>query len=364
MKLSDVTLREGDQLPGRDYTVAQKVECARTIDEIGLSFIQPAFPATGEKDQAVLEELSGTTDAEIVALARAREQDIDLAVDAGADIVDIFVPLSDLQLDHLVGKSRQNVLDALSDAVEHTRRRGTTPHVTLTDAFRTPPSGVAAALEHVPNVPIVTLADTVGARTPQTVQAFLDELSTFTTLERLGVHFHNDMGCATANALTASSAGITKVDVSVASLGERAGNTALEEFVVGSIEDLDNTLSLDTSALIPSCRHVLDVLGEEYDDRKPILGRGIAEHESGLHVAAMLQDPATLESFDPTDFGGTRRLLFGSSTGARAAGYLLKQAGVQVTEERLSTVRSHLSEAGPLAYEDAIDLVQSELPQS
>jgi len=228
MQLTDVTLREGDQMPGREYTADQKIDCVRALDDLGVPFVQPAFPATGEKDRTVVSELSGTTDAEIVALARALERDIDAAVDAGADVVETFVSVSDRHLEHLLDASREEMLTMLTEAVDYIDDRGATPHVTLADAFRTDHENLVEVFETIPNVPFVTLADSVGARTPTTVSSSLDLLANDVD-PRVGVHFHDDMGCGTANALAAYHAGVAKADVSVAASGRTSG----EQFARG-----------------------------------------------------------------------------------------------------------------------------------
>jgi isopropylmalate/homocitrate/citramalate synthase len=360
MQLTDVTLREGDQMPGREYTAAQKIECVRALDDLGVPFVQPAFPATGEKDQTVVSELSGTTDAEIVALARALERDIDVAVDAGADVVETFVSVSDRHLEHLLDASREEMLTMLTEAVDYIVDRGGTPHVTLADAFRTDHEDLIEVFEAIPNVPFVTLADSVGARTPATVGSSLDRLGDDVDLSRVGVHFHDDMGCGTANALTAYQAGVAKADVSVASLGERAGNSALEEVVVACAVDLGDDLGIETDELVPVCRDVLDTLGEAYGDRKAILGDEISEHESGIHTAAMLSDPATLEPFDPSAFGGERRLVFGKSTGRDGARKLLERASIEADDATVSAFKSALADRGPLELDEALALAKRE----
>lgn len=360
MLLSDVTLREGDQMPGRDYTVDQKVDAARALDDLGLAFIQPAFPATGEKDRTVVEELAGTTDADVIALARALESDIDAAVDANADVVEVFISASDRHLEHLLGKSRAEMLEMLVDAVEYVRERGGIPHVTLADAFRTERAHLREIFEAVPEVPFVTLADSVGVRTPKTVRERLEVLEDAIAFDRLGVHFHDDMGCATANALAAYEAGVGKADVSVASLGERVGNSALEEVVAACAVDLDDGLGVETEALVPTCRGVLETLGESHGRRKAVLGEEISEHESGIHTAAMLSDPATLEPYDPARFGGQRRLVFGAPTGTGGARQLLERVGVEADDETVAAFREALAEAGPLDLDAALELAVRE----
>lgn len=361
MQLSDVTLREGDQMPGRSYTAEQKIESGRLLDELGLPFIQPAFPATGEKDQSVIETLARETDAQIIGLARALEHDVDAAVDADADIVETFVPVSDLQLKHLLGKSRDEMLTMVGDTVNYITDRGAIPHVTLADAFRADPEHIVEVFDVIPNVPFVNLADTVGARTPASVQNHLSALEGEIPFDRVGVHFHDDMGCGTANALTAYHAGVGKADVSIASLGERAGNSSFEEVIVACAVDNDDDLGINTGNIIPICHDVLDTLDEEWGERKAVLGEKIFEHESSIHTAAILSDPATLEPFDPSKFGSERRLVFGSATGTGSARRLLEEANIEPNEATIERYLEVLAVKGPVDLNEAINLARQEV---
>lgn len=358
MHLSDVTLREGDQLPGREFTAEQKVDCARELDGLGLEFVQPGFPATGEKDRRVLSELAGTTDARIVGLARALAGDVDAVVDTGADVVELFVSVSDRHLERLLGTSREEMHEMLAGAVEHARDRGATVHVTLADAFRTDPEKVLAAEAAIPTVECLTLADTVGARTPRSVREYLAALDGRVDLGRVGVHFHDDLDCATANVLAAADAGVGKADVSVAGLGERAGNSPLESVVVAAGVDDDVEFGVDESKLVPTCRGVLETLGEGWDDRRAVLGETVSEHESAIHTTAMLSDPATMEAYDPERFGGERRLVFGAATGTSGARKLLDRAGVDATDDAVAAYTDALAERGPLDLDAALDLAR------
>jgi isopropylmalate/homocitrate/citramalate synthase len=360
MQLTDVTLREGDQMPGREFTAEAKIECARALDDLGVPFVQPGFPATGEKDREVISELAGTSDARIVALARALESDIDAALQTDADVVETFVSASDRHLEHLLGVSREEMLSMLGEAVDYIHDHGVTAHVTLADAFRTDRDHLVEIVDTVPDAAFVSLADTVGARTPRTVESTLSGLAGHVSFDRLGVHFHDDMGCATANALAVYRAGVGKVDVSIGGLGERAGNTALEELAVACAVDHDDDLGLTTDVLVPTCRGVLDTLGEPYGDRKAILGAAIAEHESGIHTAAMLSDPATLEPFDPERFGGERRLVFGKSTGEGGARRLLQRADLDPSDETVASYLDALAATGPLNLDAALALAEEE----
>ncbi|PSQ29746.1 homocitrate synthase [Halobacteriales archaeon SW_6_65_46] len=171
------------------------------------------------------------------------------------------------------------------------------------------------------------------------------------------MHFHNDIGCATANALIAAQTGIDRIDVSVASLGERAGNPATEE-VVAAIAQEGGSPGVETERLIPITESVLDALDESVSVRKPILGGEVTTHESGIHTDAMLAEPATFEPSDPATFGGEHRLVFGAATGRGAARELLERADGAVTEARVERLREQLTTEGPVELDVALSLAE------
>lgn len=360
MQLCDVTLREGDQMPGRSYTVDQKVAAGRELDRLGLAYIQAGFPVTGVKDREAVRRLAESSNAEVIGLARSLSSDVDAALEAEADIIEVIAGFSNYQLEHVIDTTRAEMVDALLEAVDRARGGGVTVHVTLVDAFRTRQEDLVEVFECVPDAEIINLADTVGVRTPDEVGAFLGALSADVDLNRVGAHFHDDMGVATANALAAIDAGVRKVDASVAALGERAGNPALEEVIVG--ETLrDGTPAIKAAdQLIPVCRAILDILDESVPPRKAILGDEVTTHESGLHTAAMMDDPAVFEPFDPARFGGERRLVFGEGSGRSSATKLLTRAGREPTEEAVNDMLNLLAERGPLSLDEAVALVGNE----
>jgi isopropylmalate/homocitrate/citramalate synthase len=357
VKLCDVTLREAPQMPGRAYDASSLVEAGEALDRLGVPRIQAGFPAIGRLDETVVRRCAASLDATVAALARARVDDVDAALDADAEAVDVFVPISDRHLEHVLGRSRQEAFDLAEGAVARAREGDAEVALTLMDAFRAEAGDVAAAFARFDCQ--VVLADTVGARTPAYVAGFLATLTeSGVDLSRAGVHFHDDLGVATANALAAARLGVDRVDVSVASLGERAGNTALEELVVASA-GLGGETGLDESRLVPACREVLDALGEEVSPRKAVLGGEPTTHESGLHTAAMLADPRVFEPFDPTTFGGRRRLVFGANTGREAAERLLERANREATEELVARLLERLDSDGPVDLEMALDIART-----
>ena len=354
MRLCDVTLREAAQLPGREYAVEDRLEAGRALDRLGVPLVQAGFPAVGEVESETVRRLSAELDAEVVALCRAVDADVEAALAADPDVVEVFVPVSDVQLEHVLGGTREEALDAAASALDRAREGGVDVHLTLADAFRAEVPAVAGAFGRF-DCPIV-LADTVGARTPPFVAGFLRTLADASAdLTRAGVHFHDDLGCATANALVAAEVGVDRIDASVAGLGERAGNPATEEVVVATAS-AGGDPGVAAGETVPVCEAVLRALGESVDERKAVLGTAAVTHESGIHTDAMLEEPSAFEPFDPAAFGGDRRLVFGADTGRGAARKLLERAGRDPEEEAVAALLERLAADGPMGLEAALDV--------
>lgn len=341
MKLLDLTLREGEQRPGVEYTVDEKVEAVRELDALGVDYVQVGFPVADDRTKHVCERV--TLDAKTTGIARAIPSDVEAAIDADVDVVNVFAPTSTRQLEYVLGTSRESMLESVADAGDLARAHGLKVHFDAMDGFRTEPPVLDEAFDAI-DAEYYTIADTVGSRTPAGVVDHLESLST--DRSRIGVHFHDDLGVSVANTLAASRLGVAKADVSVGGLGERAGNASLEEVVVGTaVGEGPAETHVDESELLPRSNAVLDALGESVDPSKALLGDRVFSHESGLHTAAILDDPSTFEPFDPARFGGTRRLLFGSSTGRGAARRLLERAGREPTEDRVRALLEALDAA-------------------
>ena len=355
MKLLDLTLREGEQRPGVEYTVDEKVEAVRELDALGVDFVQIGFPVADDRTRRICERVD--LEAKTTGIARAIPSDVEAAIDADVDVVTVFAPTSTRHLEHVLGSPREAMLESVVDATDRARAHGLEIHFDAMDGFRTEPSVLDETFDAI-DAEYYTIADTVGSRTPAGVVDHLESLST--DRSRVGVHFHDDLGVSVANTLAAARLGVAKADVSVGGIGERAGNASLEEVVAGiAVGEEPAETHVDEAELLPRATAVLDALGESVEPSKPLLGDEVFAHESGLHTAAMLEDPGTFEPFDPARFGGRRRLLFGSSTGNGAARRLLERAQREPTEDRIHTLLEELDAAADeLSLEDAIALAR------
>lgn len=355
MRLCDVTVHAAEQRHGRTHTVTQRVEAGRALDRLEIPLVAAGEPAADDTAAETVEQLSDDISADVVAFSRATTEDVAAALDANPDIVEIRIPVSDRQLESVLGVSRDEAFDMAERAVLRAREGGVDVHLSLSDAFRAEVPAIAGAFGRF-DCPIV-LDDSVGARTPPFVAGFLRTLADASAdLTRAGVRFRDDLGCATANAIIAAETGIERVDVSVASLGEGAGLPATEEVIVAT-EAGGGDAGVITEETIPACEDVLRSLEENVGEQKAILGEAVTKYGPG-RADDLLDDPAAFESFDPAAFGGRRQLSFGAETGRDAAETLLERAGTDATDRNIDILLGRLAEKGPLGLEAALSLAE------
>lgn len=345
-------------MPGRSYSVDQRVQAAKAIDRLSVTRIQPAFPAAGDREQAVVRELTGAVDADIVAIARAVSADVEAALDANAEFIEVFVPVSEHHLNHDLKKSFESVLAMIDDAIETGRAQGADVQLMILDGFRTSEDRLNAVFERYDALPMIGLADTVGCRSPKTVGETLSSLSEQFDLGRVSVHFHNDLGVGTANVMKAYECGVKNADVSIGGLGERVGNPSLEEVIALSALEYGDPFDVNHESLIPVAEEAMDFLDESIAARKPILGSAATTHEAGIHTAAMLDEPGLFEPFDPAMFGGERTLVFGEGTGRSGGAKILRAAGVEPTDGVVRRYLDALAADGPMDKTAALQLAE------
>lgn len=354
----DLTLREGAQVPGLEIGEEAGERVVDALAEMGVQRAELAFPRARPRERWYrrAEERGIRT----AALARAVGADVDAALAVAPDEVEVIAPASDLQIRGALESTREDVRASLVEQVEQVVGHGTTAGATMMDAVRADDDFLASFARAAVDAGAshVTLADTTGAGQPpdvrETVAAVVDAVGGDAGI---AVHTHDDMGVAAANAVAGVAAGATSVDATVGGVGERAGNAALEEVAV-LLAERGGDPELALGELVPASREVHEALGVEVPPGKPVLGERAYRHESGMHTAAMLRDPATYEPFDPAAYGGRRRLLFGGGTGRGAVRALLASEGREPTNEAvaegLEALRAAARERGePLTEDEA-----------
>jgi methanogen homocitrate synthase len=326
----DTTLRDGEQMPGVRFTIEQKLEIARRLAAIGIPQIEAGFPAVSRQEheavRAIVKEGLGP---KILVLSRLVKEDIDAAVDTGADMAMLFVATSDLHLKHKLRATKEQVRERLTGALDHARSRGIEFSFTPEDATRTEWAFQEEMLRMAVDggASRIGIADTAGSATPEAIGMLVRRLRTLGHVP-ISLHLHNDFGLALANALAGIREGATHINASVSGIGERAGNVPMEQLVVALQVLYGMDLGMDMSGLTGLSRMVAEMAGIQLADHAPIVGRNAFTHESGIHVAAVLTEPSTYEPIDPGAVGNRRRFIFGKHSGRAAVRLKLQEKGL------------------------------------
>ncbi|MCX6694432.1 MAG: homocitrate synthase family protein [Methanomicrobiales archaeon] len=339
IEICDVTLRDGEQTPGVSFSCEEKQIIAGLLDDIGVEVIEAGFPVVSPYEKHCVRTIAGMgLDARICCLARARQDDVEAAIDCSVDMVSIFIATSDLHIKHKYKKPRETVLAQALEAVAFAHDHGLQVRFAAEDASRTDPAFLHEVFVRGSEcgADLLSFADTVGCLTPlETLEVFRELVS---VVDRpLCAHCHNDMGCATANTITAAAAGAFQLHTTVNGIGERAGNAALEEVLV-AVKLKGGVDRYNLSILSKLSRMVAQFSGIMPDKIKPVVGAHAFAHESGIHIAAILEDPATYEYIPPELVGGQRTFILGKHSGKRALEHVVASLGCELSKVQICAV--------------------------
>ncbi len=348
----DTTLRDGEQSPGCSMTADEKIRMAHQLDRLGVDAIEAGFPISSDGDfhavQAVARDVRRPV---IAALARCRPEDIERAWQAlqGAvrPRIHTFLATSDVHLQHKLRISRRECLEQARDAVRFAKSFCEDVEFSPEDATRSDVGFLCEVLEAVveAGATTVNIPDTVG----YTVPTEFAELITRIRQQVHGIgrvvisaHCHDDLGLAVANSLAAVSAGARQVECTVNGIGERAGNTSLEEFVM-AVRVRGDRYAFETGVvsrqLYPTSLLLSEITGASVQANKAIVGRNAFAHEAGIHQDGMIKNPLTYEIMTPESVGvpGTS-LVLGKHSGRHALGLRCEQLGFHLDRWELDGV--------------------------
>jgi 2-isopropylmalate synthase len=356
VRIFDTTLRDGEQSPGATMTAAEKLAVARALARLGVDVIEAGFPAASPDDLAAVQAIAaqvgcGAAPPIICALARAARRDIAQAWDgvraAARPRIHTFLATSDLHLEHKLRMTRAEVLARVADMVEYARSLCADVEFSAEDAARSDPAFLHAVLEVAIRAGATTLniPDTVGYTTPDEFGALIAGIRARVPGADgvvLSVHCHDDLGLATANSLAGLVAGARQVEVTINGIGERAGNTSLEEVVMAihtRAGKLGLATGIDTTQLTAMSRLVSTATGIVVPPNKAIVGANAFAHESGIHQDGMLKHQATYEIMRPETVGAAQsRLVLGKHSGRAALAARLAELGSPVAGDVLDRV--------------------------
>ncbi len=354
----DTTLRDGEQSPGCTMTSAEKLEVARQLARLGVDIIEAGFPAASPDDLAAVQRIArevGTADGPtICGLSRAKEKDIltcwEGVKDAAKPRIHTFLGMSDIHMKYINNITREEGLKIVRDAVKLARSLAPDVEFSPMDAGRADIRYVieACATAIEAGARTLNIPDTVGYVTPEEWGDFLSQLIAETPGGGPGsgviwsVHCHNDLGLATANTLAGILAGARQAEVTINGIGERAGNTSLEEVVMAistrsKIYGL--TTGINTREIVKTSRMVSNYTGMSVQANKAIVGANAFSHEAGIHQDGMLKHASTFEIMTPDTVGWTQsKLVLGKHSGRHALRERLKEMGHALEGDALNQV--------------------------
>ncbi|MFB3764133.1 MAG: homocitrate synthase family protein [Methanotrichaceae archaeon] len=336
IEICDVTLRDGEQMPGVVFRADEKLDIALRLDELGVEVIEAGFPVVSAAEKNAVKEVCDLgLNAKISALSRSVKGDVDAALDCGVDMISIFIAASELHLKHKLHMSCPEAIRCALDTLEYAKDHGLIVRFSAEDATRTDFDTLKKLYKKAEeyHTDYISVADTVGIMNPRTTYFMISEIRKAVKTP-ICMHCHDDLGMALANTLAGAEAGAKQLHTTVNGIGERSGNTPLEELLVSlklhyGIDRYDLSKLKDISKLVETYS------GIPVAKNKAVIGANAFAHESGIHVAAVLEEPRTYELYSPEIVGAARHIIIGKHTGAKALKYITERMGYHLKENEL-----------------------------
>lgn len=350
IKIFDTTLRDGEQSPGCSMNLQEKLEVAQCLEKLRVDVIEAGFAIASPGDFESVQAIAGAVkDCSVASLARATRGDIDTAWEAVKHAADprihLFIATSPLHMEYKLKMTPEQVLERVAEMTAYAKKYTSNLEFSAEDATRSDLEFLAKVVRTAirAGATVVNLPDTVGYTTPAEMQALiayiLEHVEEAHNVD-LSVHCHNDLGMAVANSLAGVLGGATQIECTINGLGERAGNTSLEEAVMTmrTRPDIYNaTTRIDTTQIYRASKTVYDIIGQTAPLNKPIVGKNAFLHESGIHQHGVLANKKTYEILTPESVGiRTNNLVLGKHSGKHAFESHLKEMGYELSQEELA----------------------------
>lgn len=370
----DTTLRDGEQAPGNGMGPEVKLELGLLIESLGVDTIETGFPASSPSDYEATRLLSRKlTRARFATFVRAIRADVDAAVEAGGienHQVQVLATGSDIHLQHKRGISRAEGIREVRDALAYARELGVTDlKVAIEDATRGTPDLLEELVGEVIEAGATTigLGDTSGCLLPDEYAELVAMVRTWAPRPiTLATHCHNDLGLATANALAGLQAGADEVEATLAGIGERAGNTSLEEVIAAVVYKSERTglyTNVRPELMYAVYRKLADTISMKTPRNKAVFGDNAFATQAGIHQAGMLRKPETYEYLEPERFGRRRELLVGRHSGRAIVRHLVSRFDVEPTDELIESLYKELISSRADGHCDDLETVQAQLAE-
>jgi 2-isopropylmalate synthase len=348
VRIYDTTLRDGEQTPGVTLTPQNKVKIAVQLAKLGVDVIEAGFPITSQGEMEAVSEIARQDlPCEISGLARAEKKDIDAVMKCGLKYVHTFIATSDIHLKYKLKKTREEVLQKAIEAVEYSKAHGLLCEFSAEDATRSDREFLKQVYKAVVDAGAdrIDVPDTVGYSNPTYVSNLIKDLRSVVNVP-ISIHCHDDFGLAVANSIAAIESGASCSHVTINGLGERAGNTSLEEFVMALHCLYGKKTRIKTELLYETSRIVASLAGILVQPNKAIVGENAFGHESGIHTHGVISNPLTYEPIDPQMVGRKRWMEAGKHAGLHGVNAMLEDYGLKPSEEQLKEIVAKVKDLG------------------
>lgn len=347
----DTTLRDGEQVPGCQLNTLEKIEVGKALEELGVDVIEAGFPISSPGDLKSVQEITKVVKKPVIAaLARAIKGDIDAAAEslkyAKNKRIHTFISSSDVHIIHQFRSTREKIMEQGIEAVKYAKQFTEDVEFSAMDAGRTENDFLAKFVEEAiaAGATTVNIPDTTGYCLPgefgEKIKYLFGHVKNIDNVI-VSVHCHNDLGMATANTIAAVQNGARQIEVTINGVGERAGNTSLEEavMILKTRRDLNADTGINTKKIYPMSRLVSRLMRMPVQANKAIVGRNAFAHSSGIHQNGVLKNRFTYEIMSPQDVGiSESSLALTARSGRSALKYHLERLGHKLTQEELDKV--------------------------